>query len=150
MVPSRTIRNAAMALLAADTATFAPAADAIYMVLFQSEFIPSESLLLADLEKADFAGYADIAIELNAQQVGYQPGTDDSVMDVLPPVGGFRWESTADIDPAQTIYGWGILNHAKTVLMASEIFDTPIVLTLAHQRVELPDAKITLPKDSIY
>jgi len=150
MIPSRALRNAAMALLAADTATLAPAADAIYMSLVKEPFNATEDLAFADITLADFPGYADIAIVLAGQQEAYQPGTDDSVIDLLPPSGGFRWETTGAVDPAQTIHGYVVLNHAKDTILASQVFETPIVLTLTAQRVDGLDATLTLPKDSIF
>lgn len=149
MVPTRALRNKAMALLAADTTTLAQAADPNHLILVANNFDPDELLTVDELDQPTFAGYAAIEIELGAQQVGYQPGTDDSVIDFLPPAGGFRFESTAAPDPPQTIYGWAITNEAETTLWCSGKFENPIIINAGNQRIDVDAAQLSLPANAI-
>jgi len=148
MFASRAIRMAAVTRLASDTATLAQAADPNHMVLIASDFIPSEALVLADVDLASFDGSDPIEIELGAQPSGFEPGTDDSSISFSPPVGGFRWETTGITNLPQTIYGFAVMNEAETTILASELLPTPITLTVVNQVVEIPRAELILPKDS--
>jgi len=149
MWASRALRMAAMTRLASDTATLAPAADPNHLCLVMSEFTPSEDLVVADVDLATFDGGDPIEVELGTQPSGFEPGTDDSSIDISPPVGGFRWETTGITNLPQTIYGYVLTNEAETTILASAIFDTPFVLTGVNQVVDGVTARLFLPKDSI-
>lgn len=148
MLPSRAIRMAAITRLASDPATLAQAADANVIALVKNNFNPGEDLEVGDLELADFDGSTPLAVGLNTQPTAFQPGTDDSVIDLIAPVGGFRWETTGITNLPQTIYGWALLNEALDTVLASGVFETPPVLTVINQVVEVTDQSITLPKNS--
>lgn len=149
MLATRFLRNAAAALLAGDTATLAPAANAIYIKLVKNNIVPSESITFADVQLADFDGSTELAIGLNAQPEAYDPITDDSVIDLKPPAGGFRWETTGVTNLPETIYGYVLLNNAKDTVWASALLDAPIPLTLIGQRIDLGDVLLRLLKDSL-
>jgi len=149
MLATRFLRNQALALLAADTTTLAPAADEIYIGLVMNDLAPSEGITFADITLATFDGYAELAIGLNAQPEGFDPTTDDSIIDFKPPAGGFRWITTGTTNLPQTIYGFVLLDHAKAVVWASERLPTPITLTLAAQRIDLGDVLCRLLANSI-
>lgn len=148
MFASRAIRMAAVTRLASDTATLAQAADPNHMCLIMSDFIPSEDLVIADVDLATFDGGDPLEIELGVQPSGFEPGSDDSSIDFAPPVGGFRWETTGTTNLPMTIYGFCVTNEAETTLLCSELFDTPIVLTGINQVIDIPRAELILPKDS--
>jgi hypothetical protein len=84
-----------MTLLGSDTATLAPAALALKVILIKANFTPSPNLAVGDLTEADFSGYAAIAAALAALPESLDPNTGDSLLTVGPPAGGFRWETTA-------------------------------------------------------
>lgn len=149
MYATRSIRNAAMALLAADTNTLAPAADAIYIALVKNQIAPSEGIVLADCDLADFDGSNPLAVGLNAQPEGYDPTTDDSIIDLKPPAGGFRWITTGVTNLPQTIYGFVLLNHAQDTVLASELLAVAQPLSLLGQRIDLGDVLLRLPANSM-
>lgn len=149
MFASQALRDKAMALLAADASTLAPVANNIYLALVKGPFVPSEALAFADITLADFDGSTAIGVTLGTQPEALQPGTLDSVIDLSPPVGGFRWVTTGLTNLPQTIYGYVLLDHAKTTILASALFTSPIVLTIAGERVDDLATKLTLFANSV-
>jgi hypothetical protein len=102
---------------------------------------PSENLVAADVTPATFIGSTPIEVELGAQGEGTDPNNDDGIISILPPVGGFRWETTATTNLPQTIYGFALMNEAQTTLFGAEALETPIVLTGTNQVVQLPEVQ---------
>jgi hypothetical protein len=149
MIPTLAIRDQAMKLLAADTTTLAPAMNAIYMALVKAPLVPTEQLTFADITLATFDGSTPIALTVGSQPEGLDPVTTDSVIDLSPPAGGFRWITTGTTDLPQTIYGYVLLDHAKTTLYAAETLDVPITLTATGQRIDIGDANLNLAAGSI-
>lgn len=149
MRATRALRNAAMSLLAADATLLAPAADAIYVGLVMNDIAPSEATVFADIVLATFDGHAELAVGVGTQPEGFDPATDDSIIDLKSPAGGFRWETTGVTNLPQTIYGYVLLDHAKTLVLAAESLPTPIVLTAADQRIDLGEVSLRLPANSI-
>jgi len=150
MVPTLALREKAMQLLAADTATLAPAANAKKIALVKVDFPPAETLVFADLDLADFDGSTPLDLGLGTQAEGLNPGTTDAVIDLKLPAGGLRWETTGLTNLPQTIYGWALLDNAGTLLMASGIFEDPITLTAVNERVDVTQAKITQQANSMF
>jgi len=149
MFATKFLRNKAMSLLAADTGTLAPAANAIYVALVMNNIAPSETIVFADVTMATFDGSTELAVELNAQPEGFDPATTDSVIDLKAPVGGFRWAVTGLTNLPQTIYGYVLLNHAKDTVWASQLLETPQTLNVVGDRIDLGDVSLTLPANSI-
>jgi hypothetical protein len=143
MIPSLAIREKAMQLLAADTATLAQAANALHMWLVKSSFVPAEALVLADVTLADFDGSTPLDVGLNTQPEAQNPGTTDSVIDLKAPAGGWRWETTGVTNLPQTIYGYVLTTNDDTTVYASALLESPVELTAVNQRVEGLDASIT-------
>jgi hypothetical protein len=150
MIPSKAIRVESMALLAADPTTLAPVANAIFIGLVKTAFVPSETLVLSDLTLADFDGHTEIPVTLGAQAVANDPLNGDSVIDLSPPVGGFRWQTTGMTNLPETIYGYVLLDHAKAVILASALLPAPVTLTNVGQRIDDLIATIRLPPNTMY
>lgn len=150
MIPTKSVRAAAAILLAADAATLAPAALANHMTLVKEPIIPGESLVFADITVADFDGSTAIDVGVGTQPSAFNPGSNDLVIDLKPPAGGFRWETTGVTNLPQTIYGYVLLNNADDTILAAGVFDTPIELTAINQRVDGLDATISQQADSMY
>jgi len=138
-----------MQLLAADTATLAPAANANKMMLVKAVFAEGEGLILADLTAADFDGSTPLDIGLNTQPEGLNPGSNDAVIDLKLPAGGLRWETTGVTHLPQTIYGYALVDNGITVVLAAKLFDNPVTLTAINQRVDGLDASITQQANSM-
>lgn len=149
MVPTRALREKAMQLLAADAATLAPAANANKIALVKAAFVPAETLVFADLDLADFDGSTPILGNTGAQPEGLDPATNDSLVDITPPVTGYRFETTGVTNLPQTIYGFALVNNAADTLLASGLFDAPIELTAINQRVDVVNPTLRQLANSI-
>lgn len=132
------LREKAAQLLAADAATLAPAMDANHMVLIKNEFTSSEATAIGSLEFADFDGSTPVAVGTGTQPEGLDPNTSDAIINLKPPAGGFRWETTGVTNLPQTVYGFALTDNAGTTLLATERLQTPILLTAVNQVVNLP------------
>jgi len=122
------LRDQAAKLLAADSTTLAPAMTGNKLHLASANFTPSEGLAIGDLTEATFTGYAALVAGTGAQGEGFDPGTLDSVIDILAPVGGWRFVVTSATGLPQTIYGFYLTNNAGSTLYGAALFDAPIVL----------------------
>jgi len=135
MIPTRAVREQAMILLAANAATLAPAADANAIALIKAAFTPGEDLAIGDLTLADFDGSTPIEGATGAQAESLDPGTLDSIIDILEPAGGYRWETTGLTNLPQTIFGYCLVSNDLATLLASATFADPIVLTIVNQSI---------------
>jgi len=150
MQSSQALREAMVNLLAADAATLAPAAgDENKLALVKTAFVPAETLLIGDVTLADFDGSTPLLVEDGTQPTALDPFTNDSIIDLLPPAGGFRWETTGVTNLPQTIFGYVLMNEAGTTLLASALFDTPIELTAINQRIDVDAAELRIPAGAI-
>lgn len=149
MLTSLVLRRKAAQLLAADTATLAPVANAIVIALVKAAFIPAEDLLLVGVTVADFDGSNPLDVKLGAQPESLDPPTTDSVIDLVPDLGEFRWTTTGITNLPMDIFGYVLLNNAQTVVMASALLDTPIHLSAIDQRVDIGDPTISLRAGSL-
>jgi len=131
------LREQMAKLLAADAATLAPAADALQVVLLKNNPPVGENLAFADLQLADFDGSAALEPGVGAQDEGLDPSNNDAIVTMLAPAGGWRWETTGDTNLPQTIYGFALLDHAGTLLLAAETLPTPITLTGVNQQIDI-------------
>jgi len=136
------VREKAAQLLAADSSTLAPAALANKMVLIQNVFTASENSALADLTLANFDGSTPLDCGLGTQPEGLDPNTNDAVISLKTPAGGWRWETTGVTNLPQTIHGYALLDNALALVLALERLPTPITLTAINQMVNLGQASI--------
>lgn len=151
MYATRSLRNQAMELLAADDTTLAPAANANKMALLTGDFDEGESLTFADLSFATFTGSTPILAGTGTQPEGFDPNSDDSVIDIKRPAGGFRWECTAAPATPEVITGYALIDNGATTLWAAKKFDTPITITSVGQIIDdtLINARISLPANTL-
>lgn len=131
------VRSQAAILLAADTTTLAPAADANKMVLVMAPFTPGEGIGLGDLTLATFDGSTPLLCGLGTQPSGFDPATSDLIIDLKPPVTGFRWETTGLTHLPQTIYGYALLNNAGDTVLAADLLPVPQELVIVNQRIDI-------------
>lgn len=150
MLTTQEIRELALASLGAETTYFNPGAGSEpYILLFKNNITPAESLTFANLVEADFDGYAAIKLGAGAQLVSLNPVDLTAVMDLRIPAGGFRWVTTGVTNLPQTVYGYALVNHAKTILLASANLDAPITLDVAGLRIDLGAPTLNLAANAI-
>jgi hypothetical protein len=149
MIPTRALREKAMQLLAADAATLAPAVLENVIILVMNDIAPSEETVVGDLDEATFDGYAALDCALGTQPEGLDPANNDSLVDILPAAGMFRWETSGVTNLPQTIYGFALLDSTKATLLACERFEDPVTLTAVNQRVEVGTPQLRQQANSV-
>lgn len=137
MVPVASLAEKAMQLLAADATTLAPAVNANEMALIKEPFTPSPGLAIGDLTLADFDGSTPLNVGVGTQPEGLDPATGDSIITMIPPAGGWRWETTGVTNLPQTIYGVALTTDTGAALLATYALATPVTLTAVNQIVQL-------------
>lgn len=145
MYPVASLAEQAMKLLAADTTTLANAT-ANKIALIKAPFTPGPGLVFASLTLADFDGSTPLVVTSGVQPEGTDPITGDFIIDLKPPVTGFRWEVTGTTNLPQTIYGFALVNDAVDEVLASALLPAPIALGAVNNRVELgsmPNLRMT-------
>jgi len=114
------------------------------MRLSAAAFTPSVDTAVGDIVAPTFSGYAPI--DSGTPGVwDIDPSTGNIVFTLPPPAGGFRWVTTDADNLPQTIFGYAIFDEGPGLLLATALFDAPIVLTDANQLIVLPPVQIVLP-----
>lgn len=129
MLPMKAVRLKLGELLAADATTLAPAADANKIALIAAPFVEDETLVVGDLTLASFTGSTPLEGEIGAQQAGIDPATQEQVITILAPAGGWRWECTVAPAEPQAIYGYALVDNAGTDLLG--VAALPEAITIA-------------------
>jgi len=131
-------------LLAGDTTTLAQATNANLIALIVVPFVPGPSLDFTGLTEATFPGYTALAVGLNAQTVYFDPTTGRRVIEIIPPVGGWQFTSTGATSPQQIVYGFCLVNHAKTVTYGGQLLSTPVTIANSGDGLNLGQVAFNL------
>lgn len=148
MTPSAGLFTAMLDLLAADTATLSQAVNANSVSLVISDFTPSPTLTIGSLTLATFTGSTPLLIELNDQQVGFDPDLMMWFIELVPPVGGWYWECTVAPAAPETVFGGIVRNAAGAVLYASFLKDTPTIIQDVGDSVAFDQLRLYLSPDA--
>lgn len=148
MIPAQTILTQIANLLATDATTLAPAVGGVAVHLAVNAFSPSPSLSLASLTEATFPGYAAKNAGTGAQQLFGDPATQNLIVQLLEPAGGWTWLSTGVPTPAQTVFGYYVTDNAGTTLYGSALLATPITIAGGGQGVTVGNIRFTFPPTS--
>jgi len=145
MIVSQFVYERALVVLGADTLTFTKTApDNLHVILLKAPFTPGPNLVIGDVTEADFPGYLAIDIASGAPPQSLDPTSGNSELTFLPVSGSqFTWETTSAPSPAQTIYGFALVNADKSTLWASQVLPANVVLNATNQRVSIPLPTIT-------
>lgn len=143
MNPTNLVLDAQRDLLAADTATFADAADGCKVHLVKADFTSNVLTDVADLTLADFTGSTAKVMGTGTQTKGVDPATGKRFIELKEPAGGLTWVCTAAPSPAQTIYGYVVTDNAGTVTLGSAKFDTPITISAVGHAISIGNIRLT-------
>ncbi len=139
-------------LLAADASGIA---GNVVVSLIKVAFLPGESTLtLVAGDQADFDGYAQLAAAAATRKSVIDPATGDQIVSVLPPAGGWRWQTTGNTHLPETIYGFALQTGTvgaifPSTVIASELFDSPVQFTGFPQELVIPEVSLRVPYGSI-
>jgi hypothetical protein len=142
MLPMLAVRLQLGALLAADTTTLA-AATANEIMLLNANFALSENLTIGSLSPATFIGSTPIPGASGPQGVGTDPTSGDQLITILAPAGGWRWVCTTAPGTPETIWGFALVNHGATVLLAAELLEVPVAIANVGDEIDLGSVPIT-------
>lgn len=145
MIPAQNIIDRMVTLLASDTTTFAPAANAVKIHLAQAAFTPAPTLIVGSFTEATFTGYAALLAGLNTQQTFFDGSSGLKVLQLLEPAGGWHWATTAATGLPQTIFGYYATDNATATVYGSALLTTPVVLTGTGQAVDVAQVRFTFP-----
>jgi len=128
MLPMKAVRLQLGNLLAADTTTIAPAT-ANKIALIAAPFNPGdENLVIGNLTLATFTGSTPKSGVDDDQQVGIDPATQEQVITILQPAGGFRFECSAAPASPETIYGFALVDDTLAVLLGVQALPEPVAI----------------------
>lgn len=136
MFPMSALRLAIGDLLAAEI-PLAQAAENNIIALVVAPFALDEALVVGDLTYADFDGSTPLEVGLTTQQVGIDPATGEQILTLIEPVGGWRWEVTGVTNLPQTVYGFALLTDTSAALLAVQLLDEPVNLTIVGHEINI-------------
>jgi hypothetical protein len=142
MLPVKSVRTALGTLLAANAATLAPAADPNEINLIAADFTPTENLVIGDLTLASGDGLDAIPGATGTQLVGIDPVTQEQIVTIKEPAGGWHWQLTGPKTPAVTIYGFALTTEAAAALLATQKLDVPITVENIGDLVDIGSATL--------
>jgi hypothetical protein len=128
MTPGQALIDGMWIALNEDPATLAQPTDNNKMVLLKADFTPSPNLDPLTITKCDFTGYADILVPLDAQVIGVDPLTNQKVIRLKEPLGGYNWLCTGTANLPQNAFGWIVLNDSENNMWGCGKFPAPIVI----------------------
>lgn len=137
MKPVKALAATLSTLLAADTTILANAS-ALKVGLITQEFTPSIDRVIGDLTIASGNGLDPLAGVAGAQNESVDAGTGELIVEIKPPAGGFRWETSGGFVGPKTVYGFALTNNAGSTLYGTETLAEPIELTADNQAVSAP------------
>lgn len=111
LIPSALLQAEVVTLLAADPDTIAPAADACKVHLIKVEVNP-DTYVFSAADEATFNGATAKSAGVGAQPTFTDPVTQDKVIQIKEPAGGWLWICVGGADPSQTIFAVCLTNLA--------------------------------------
>lgn len=141
---TKTVCDRIPVLLGADTLTFSDV-DGCHVVLIQEAWTPDRTTAIAGLTPASFTDSA--AKDASSVDASQDPLNGDELVNLLPPVGGWRWEATNGTNLPQTIFGYAVYTDSLT--LDTVLLDEPIELTAANQAVDLGSIIVRIPNATL-
>jgi hypothetical protein len=113
--------------------------------LVMAPFTPSPSTAYADLVLATFTGATPKVVALGAQGSAQDPVSNQMVITIVEPLGGWRFVTSDAVNLPQTIYGYALFDSTGGPdLLASQLLPEPITLVAAGQEINLDTVKLTM------
>lgn len=148
MKPVKLLANTLSALLAADTDTLANVTP-MKVALITQPFTPSIDRVIADLTLAAGHGLDPLAGVAGTQNESIDPIDGSLVVEIKPPAGGFRWETSGGFTGPLTIYGFALCDGPVTLLYGTETLATPIPLSADNQAIDAPPLRFKIDPSQI-
>lgn len=136
MIPTNAVLNQLQNLLNTDTTQLAAAA-VKHVHLYKTNFTPSPTLAYDATKEADFGGYAALNAPIGNQLAFNDPVTQELIVQLKDPAGGWHWQASSGLNLPQTIYGFVLTDSTDTDTYGSQKFDTPVTLTNSGDGVDI-------------
>lgn len=143
--PTAGLEDRTKELIASDTLMLADGDDAPTVFLVIAPFTPSRAVAKADLVLATFTGSAAKASEAGTQQAYFDPLTQEQVVQLAEPEGGWMWECTAAPAETETVYGIVVCKGATATTMGSGLLDEPVPISAIGDGVNIGSVQLRLP-----
>lgn len=144
MLPMKALRLSLGTLLAADATSLAPSSTPNEMALVTVPFALSELLSIGDITLASGDGLDAIVGVAGAQQVGTDPVTQEQLITIKAPAGGYRWALTSAPSLPVTIYGIALTTTAAGALLGLTLLDTPITVTNIGDEIDVTPVQMRM------
>ena len=144
MYPTDVLALSMADALAADTASLG-AVLALHVHLVAAPFTPDGQTDVAALTLATFTGSAALAAGAAPQQVGVDPITNEVLVTLKEPAGGWRWECTVAPGVPETIVGYVVTDNADTDTFGSGLLAVPVPVSAVNHVVHIPDVTLRIP-----
>lgn len=131
------------ALVGADTITFTGQE----VFLSDENFTPARNMALP--HEATGGSLAAIVASGAVVQTSIDPTTGALIFRLVPPVGGWRWETVGASGLPITIYGWVWWNPDDNSIWKAALLDTPVELSASGQSIEVDEVEVQLPVDGL-
>lgn len=137
MLPMKAVRLLIGEAFAASATVWTVDADPLEVALIVSPFTPGENMVIGDVTLASFTGSTAKPCQAPPQQAGIDPATQEQVVTVIAPAGGWRWECTATPGVPETIYGFCLISSDGLLLQAVQLLPSPVAITEAGDFIDL-------------
>jgi hypothetical protein len=113
--------------------------------LVMAPFTPSPTTAFADLTLATFTGATPKTVALGAQEAAQDPVSNQQIVTIVEPVGGWRFVTADAVNLPQTIYGFALWDSTSPeTLIGSQLLPNAVTLTAAAQEINLGTVKFTM------
>jgi hypothetical protein len=134
LTPTQLLLDAALDLLAADTATLAPiVGNKVGLVI--APFTPGPDTDVGDLTLATFTGSAPKVSTAGAPTVAYDPVEKVWYIRLNEPAGGWEWVCTVAPATPETVYGLVYYKTDASETYGAQLLDTPVEIAAVSDSV---------------
>lgn len=129
------------------TALVAPVADGVGIVPIDAPFVYTPEIDPATLSVPTNTGLEVLNSVAGAQVESIDPLNGDHIVELKPPAGGWRWETTSDpgnVYPV-TVYGFSATQATNNKFLGCVVLDSPVEFTGDNQSFTLDSVKIRIP-----
>jgi hypothetical protein len=142
LLPMIAVRLQLGNLLSTDTTTLDQATNQNEIVLISAPFAASENLTMAGLTVLTTSWALSLKQPLGACLVGTDPVTNQQLVTIPTPAGGWRWIVAGGTLIPVTIYGYALTTKAQAALLGVQLLPTPITLTANGQQIDLGEVTL--------
>jgi hypothetical protein len=143
MIPTTVILDKIPLLLSTDATTLAHATLGVKVALAKAAFTPGPNLLIGALTPANFTGSTPKTAATGAQQNFADPSTQQRVVQLQEPAGGWHWQASDILQLPQTIYGYYCTDNAGLIVYGSALLPQPVTINQIGDAVDIGQVRFS-------